>query len=463
MTQPTSAPFPLTRPQDIADPYPIYRSYREEDPVHVVPATTPGGADTWYLFADHDVARILTSQDYGRSARTAMTGVAAPPDLVPARYGVLREVVGNWLVFLDPPRHTRLRLLIAKHFSPRVVRGLRSRIESIAAELLTAVRRQSCTDLVADYAAPLPILVISELLGVPPDQRVWMRDCAMALQEANSSRVGDRDEQYARAEAAARQLRDYFQDEVLRRRHRAQDDMMSTLVRDENGGEPLTDQEIIGTCVHLLTAGHETTTNLLSKATLALLGHPRALSELRAHPHLMVGAVDELIRYDCPVQMVSRWAYRDDVLGHRAIARGSRIMLVLGSANRDPQRFSDPDTLDLGRLVGRHWGFGGGIHYCLGAGLAHLEAEIGLTTLLCGLPDVSLGDEPVQYANDLVFHGPARLPLRTGAGADRLRRSAPPGPADNPPPAGDLPYANGCPRSAPPQPFPAEPPSRRNS
>jgi cytochrome P450 len=128
----------------------------------------------------------------------------------------------------------------------------------------------------------------------------------------------------------------------------------------------------------------------------------------------MPDAVDELIRYDTPVQMISRWVYRDDVVGGRAISRGSRLVLVLGSANRDPERFPDPDRLDLRRPVGRHWGFGGGIHYCVGAQLAHLEAEIGLATLLTGLPDLALGDEPVSYADDLVFHGPDRLPLRTG-------------------------------------------------
>jgi cytochrome P450 len=416
MTQLASVPFPLTCSEDIADPYPVYRSRREADPVHLVPAADPGGADTWYLFADSDVGRVLASQDYGRSARTARTGVPAPPDLVPAQYEVLRDVVSNWLVFLDPPRHTRLRLLVARHFSPRVVRGLRPRIEAIAAELLADVRRRPCTDLVADFSAPLPILVISELLGVPREHRSWLRDCAMALQEANSSRFGDRDGRYARAEGAARQLRDYFQEELRRRRHRAQDDLISSLVQDDEDGEPLTEQEIIGTCVHLLTAGHETTTNLLSKATLALLRHPRALAQVRVQPQLMANGVEELVRYDCPVQMISRWAYRDDMIGDRDIARGSRVVLVLGSANRDPQRFPDPDTLELGRRVGRHWGFGGGIHFCLGAGLARLEAEIGLTTLLCGLPGLALGDEPVDYAGDLVFHGPTRLPLHTGAG-----------------------------------------------
>jgi cytochrome P450 len=202
---------------------------------------------------------------------------------------------------------------------------------------------------------------------------------------------------------------------VRRRRRQRQEDLISALARDENDGDPLTDQEIVGTCVHLLTAGHETTTNLLAKATLALLAHPAEMSRLRLDPDLMANAVDELIRYDTPVQMVSRWAYRDDVIGDRTIPRGSRVVLVLGAANRDPQRFVEPDRLDLRRRVGRHWGFGGGIHYCLGAGLAHLEAEVGLATLLGGLPGIALGEEPVQYADDLVFHGPARLPLRTGA------------------------------------------------
>lgn len=415
MTQPRNVPFPLISLDDIADPYPIYRFHQIHDPVHLMPAGTPGAPDTWYLFAHRDVSRVLSSADYGRSARTAATGVPASPDVVPARYGALRDVVGNWLVFLDPPRHTRLRGLVAQHFSAQVVRRLRPRIEVIAAALLSELRLRPTADLVADYAAPLPILVISELLGVAPDARGWMRERAVALQEANSSRLGDPDRRYARAETAARDLRDYFLDEVRRRRRQRQEDLISALARDENDGDPLTDQEIVGTCVHLLTAGHETTTNLLAKATLALLAHPAEMSRLRLDPDLMANAVDELIRYDTPVQMVSRWAYRDDVIGDRTIPRGSRVVLVLGAANRDPQRFVEPDRLDLRRRVGRHWGFGGGIHYCLGAGLAHLEAEVGLATLLGGLPGIALGEEPVQYADDLVFHGPARLPLRTGS------------------------------------------------
>ncbi len=415
MTQRRIEHFALTRPEDIADPYPVYRHYREIDPVHSVPVTSPNTADTWYLFRYQDMAGVLSSQNYGRSAQVARRGLTAMPPLIPASYSVLREIVDNWLVFLDPPRHTRLRSLVAGQFSARVVNGLRPRIAGIANKLLAGMQAKPHADLIEDYAAPLPILVVLELLGVPEEHRSWMRHCAVALQAANSSRAGGSNDRYATAEAAARQLYDYFRDEVLRRRQHQLDDVMAHLVRAKDGFAPLTDEETVATCIHLLTAGHETTTNLISKSMLALLAHPDTLNELRATPQLMANAVDELIRYDSPVQMITRWAYRDDVVAGHAIPRGSKVILLLGSANRDPEQFPNPDTLDIRRNAGRHCGFGRGIHFCLGSGLARLEAEIGLMSLLSGLPRVALGEEPVQYAEDLVFHGPARLVLRTGA------------------------------------------------
>jgi cytochrome P450 len=411
MTQRGPEPPALIRPQDIADPYPVYRRYREADPVHAVPSTT-SGPDTWYLFRYEDVAQVLSSPHYGRSARVARSGLSATPPLIPAGYGVLREVVDNWLVFLDPPRHTRLRSLVSQRFSAKVVGGLRPRIEEIAVELLARLRAGPRTDLVEHYAAPLPILVVLELLGVPREHHGWMRECAVALQEANTSRAGGQRDRYATAEAAARRLRDHFRCEVQRRRRHQFDDVTAWLVRAGDDPEPLSDGEIVATCIHLLTAGHETTTNLISKSVLALLGRPDTLDALRTTPQLMADAVDEFVRYDSPVQMITRWAYRDEVVAGHGIRRGSKVVLVLGSANRDPERFPDPDTLDIRRNAGQHCGFGLGIHYCLGAGLAHLEAEIGLTTLLHGVPHLALGEEPVQYAADLVFHGPARLVLR---------------------------------------------------
>jgi cytochrome P450 len=323
---------------------------------------------------------------------------------------VLRRLVGDWLVFLDPPRHTRLRALVTRHFTARVVAGLRPRVDELAGELLAGLRGRPSADLVAEFAAPLPVLVIGELLGVPPERRQWVRDCALALQQANTSRRGDPGRRYAMAEAAAAELSAYFHGEVRRRRQRPRGDVMTALA----GGE-LSADEIVATCVHLLTAGHETTTNLIAKATLALLRHPAVRDELRAGPALTDGAVDELIRFDPPVQMVSRWTYRDLTVSGRTVPRGSRVVAVLGSANRDPRRFADPDTLDIHRDPGRHAGFGMGIHFCLGAGLARLEAGIALSHLLRGLPGLALGDEPPRYADDLVFHGPERLVLRTAA------------------------------------------------
>ncbi|MGH3800093.1 MAG: cytochrome P450 [Pseudonocardiaceae bacterium] len=415
MAQQTLQPFDVTgwAPADVANPYPVYQRYRDNDPVHWSPATAES-AGTWYVFGYDDVASVLSSQHFGRSSRVARAGDSTAPALIPADYDSLRRIVQNWLVFMDPPRHTELRSLVNKEFSPKVVTGLRTRIKDIATDLIAEQRGKSTIELVGDFAAPLPILVISELLGVPKDQCGWFRECAVSLQEASTTRAGRGADGYARAETAARELAGYFRQEAQRRRGEDHHDLVSLLVQARDRGELLTNDEIIGTCIHLLTAGHETTTNLICKSVLALLRNLDVLHELRAHPGLMRNAVDELVRYDSPVQMVTRWSYQDEVLHGRDIHRGDKVMLVLGSANRDPLQFPDPDALCLDRGTSRHCGFGLGIHYCLGATLARAEAEIGLTTLLESLPQLSLTDEPAQYADDMVFHGPARLVLRTG-------------------------------------------------
>jgi cytochrome P450 len=408
MSRLAMAPFALAGPEELADPYPVYARYREGDPVH------RADERLFYLFRYDDIASVLTSPDFGRDAARARAGLPAPtpapPPLIPPEYPTLRSVVENWLVFLDPPRHTRLRALITRHFTARRVAALRPRIVDITRGLLAGVRAAPSMDVVADFAAPLPILVIGELLGIPPDRRDWVRACAVALQQANTSRGGPRQERFGAAEAAAGALSDYFHAEVARRRPTGPDDLTTALVRAS-----LTDEEIVSTCVHLLTAGHETTTNLIAKSVLALLRHPTVRAWLSLDPSLMPAAVDELLRYDTPVQMVSRYAYRSTVIGGTTVPQGSRTMCVLGSANRDPAHFASPDELIVGRNTSRHAAFGMGIHYCLGAGLAHLEAEIGLAALLRDLPAFAAADEPAEYADDLVFHGPARLPLRTGA------------------------------------------------
>jgi cytochrome P450 len=415
MAQQTLQQFDVTgwAPEDIANPYPVYQRYRDNDPVHWSPATAET-AGSWYVFGYNDVASVLSSQHFGRNSRVARPGDPAAPALVPANHDSLRRIVQNWLVFMDPPRHTDLRSLVTKEFSPKVVTALRKRINDIATKLIIEQREKSTIELVDGFAAPFPILVISELLGVPEDLCSWFRECAVSLQEASTARAGRRADGYTRAETAGRELAGYFRQEAQRRRSEDHDDLVSLLVQARDRGELLTDDEIIGTCIHLLTAGHETTTNLICKSVLALLGNHDVFHELRANPELMRNAVDELVRYDSPVQMVTRWCYRDEVLHGRDIHRGDKVVLVLGSANRDPLQFPDPDALCLDRGTSRHCGFGLGIHYCLGANLARAEAEIGLTTLFENFPQLRLTDEPAQYANDMVFHGPSRLVLRTG-------------------------------------------------
>ncbi|WP_200303562.1 cytochrome P450 [Streptomyces adelaidensis] len=405
----TLPPFDLKgwSAEDVADPYPVYRRYREASPVHRGADAT--GHDTFYVFGHDEVTEVLSGQAYGRSARVAQKGSPSPPTMVPSDRVALRSLVENWLVFLDPPRHTELRSLLNVEFSPRVVSNLRDRITEIATGLLTAMAGAREIDLLESFSAPLPILVISELLGVPREDWDWMRDRAVALQEASSSRAAVRADAYQVADTAARELTVYFGELAARRRAGDGDDLVSLLVRAQTRGGPLSDDEIVATCVHLMTAGHETTTNVLGKSVLALATRPQELARLRAVRRIPAAAVEELVRFDSPVQSVSRWAYRDERLAGHDIPRGSKIVAMLGAANRDPARFATPDTLVLDRPAGRNIGFGLGIHYCLGATLARAEIEIGVGLLLQALGEFTVTS--VDYAHDMVFHGPSRLML----------------------------------------------------
>ncbi|MFD4377366.1 cytochrome P450 [Streptomyces sp. NPDC058486] len=404
---------------DLADPYPVYRRYRERDPVHAVRSS--GGADgagagstTWYLFGYAEVARVLAERAYRR--RSPVTGRAAP---VPEGYETLRRVVENWLVFLDPPRHTRLRARVNPPLGAAAVAGLRPAVREIAEELAGPLAARPAADLVRGFAAPFPLLVIARVLGVEGRLWPWFRERALALQEAGGTR-GDRSPAgLARADRAAGELERYFTAELTARRSSGGEprDLMGALARAGREDDALTVDVLASTCVHLLTAGHETTTGLLGKSVLALLARPGTMAELRAEPGLLAGAVDEFLRFDPPVQMVTRWAWRDTELAGRLVRRGDRLVAVLGSAHRDPARFPDPDVLDVRRATGRHCAFGLGIHYCAGAALARLEAETGLAVLLDRLPLLRPEARPlveVEYAPDWVFHGPSRLVLHTG-------------------------------------------------
>ncbi|MFD8013343.1 cytochrome P450 [Streptomyces sp. NPDC058955] len=404
---------------DLADPYPVYRRYRERDPVHAVRPSGGGprsgsgsGSTTWYLFRYAEAARVLAERGYRR--RSPLDGRAAP---VPEGYETLRRVVENWLVFLDPPLHTRLRARVGPPLGTGAVAGLRPAVRAIAEQLADPLATRSPVDLVQGFAAPFPLLVIARVLGVEPGLWPWFRERALALQEAGGTR-GDRSPAgLARADLAAGELERYFTAELRARQAAggAPYDLMGALSGAAREDPSLTTGVLAATCVHLLTAGHETTTGLLGKAVLALLARPGTAADLRAEPGLLPGAVDEFLRFDPPVQMVTRWAWRETELAGRRIRRGDRLVAVLGSAHRDPARFADPDVLDVRRTTGRHCAFGLGAHYCAGAALARLEAETGLAVLLDRLPLLRPDARPlveVEYAPDWVFHGPTRLVLR---------------------------------------------------
>ena len=266
-------------------------------------------------------------------------------------------------------------------------------------------------DLVEEYAFPLPIMVIAMMLGANPHDHPLFRKWALSLQNASASRLKPPPEVYENAEKAIQDFINYFKPIIAERRANPREDLISNLVKAADEGDKLSDEEIVATCTHLLTAGHETTVNLIAKGTLALLRHPDALKLLRSHPELMPNAIEEIIRYDTPIQMITRWAYADIEIGNQLIKRGDSVGIMLGSANRDPLRFENPEVFDIQRQDTKNAGFGGGIHYCLGSALARAEGQIALNVLLNRLPEFRLISDNIDWANNIIFHGPNHLPV----------------------------------------------------
>lgn len=404
----------------LADPYPVYRPYRELDPVHRVPGAGAGdgAADTWFVFRHDDVSAVLNGAVFDRGTSTKRT------PMVPEGLPALRRMVDDWLVFMDPPRHTHMRNLVKHEFTPRQADALRADITTIAGLLADQMPAGETFDLVETFCAPFPIMVIARMLGVPWRRLDWFREVVTRLRGGIASRVGRGADGYRVAETATTELLDYFVEEIALRRRTPHDDVITRLVAAADQRAAITDGEIAAMSIHLLVAGHETTTNFLAKAVLTFAAYPDVPAELRAHPERLAAAVDELLRFDPPVQMVTRWARDTSRIGARQVQAGDKVVCVLGSANRDPACFADPDEYVPGRPGVRHRAFGGGLHFCLGAALARVEAEIGLQALL-DRQVVPTGDR-VPYAQDIVFHGPSALPVRATSlpTAHRIRSQA---------------------------------------
>ena len=308
---------------------------------------------------------------------------------------------------LDPPDHTRLRTLVSKAFTPRAVERMRPIVEKYVAETLGRLDGRHSMELVADFAAPLPVSVIAEMLGVPVADRDRFRHWSdEAVRTLGDNTLDDR----RRAIAAMDELGVYLEAIADERRREPREDLLSALVRAEEAGDRLSRTELFTTCVLLLVAGNETTTKLLGNAVLALLAHPEQLALLRREPERIPAAVEELLRYDGPVQLTSRMVTEDrELRGHR-LRRGQQLVLVLAAANRDPAQFDDPERLDVTRSDVKHLALGHGLHFCLGAQLARLEAGLALEALVTRFPALRL-DGPVEWGDNTVLRGPRSLPL----------------------------------------------------
>ncbi len=382
-------------PEVTADPYPYYTELRNKAPVIWLEPF-----QSWALsrYADVDFA-LRNPQIFSSSVFTA----EALGDLNP-----VPEV--PWILDMNPPDHTRLRKLANKGFTPRLIRTLEPRVQAIIQELLEPIRGQSESDLVSMFSGPLPTIVIAEMLGVEPERRddfkVWSDDIVRA-----TSRPTDEAERTAVRESLAG-LRVYFEQMIEHRRTSPGDDVISALVQAEEERDMLSAAEILALAVLILVAGNETTTNLIGNAVLTLLSHPDELAKVRADRALVPALVEEVLRYNSPVQVIFRRTAQDVELEGGKIPAGQNVFLLLGSANRDERQFPEPDRFDIARNPQDHVAFGYGIHYCLGAPLARLEGQNALAALLFDCPPFSCATERVAPIASLIVRGPQTLPLR---------------------------------------------------
>jgi cytochrome P450 len=386
-------------PEFLANPYPTYHRLRTEDPVHHSPL------DFWVLTRYEDVVAVL------RDPRFIKEPLAA---FVAARFGVAVPAgMGLSMLDRDPPDHTRLRSLVSKAFTPRVVEGLRPRIQRMVDDLITRAERAGSMDLIEEFAYPIPVNVICEMLGVPIEDherfKGWSLDIARGL---DSVLLPPESDIPRRSGAARHALSDYFLGLIAERRAAPRGDLLSALIVAEEAGDKLSEAELVATCNLLLIAGHETTVNLIGNGTLALLRHPEELRRLRDNPGLIASAVEELLRYDGPVQRTARIAGTDVTIGDRSIPKGAMVMPFIGAADRDPACFPEPDRLDLARADNRHIAFGLGIHFCLGAPLARVEGQIAIGTLVRRLPKLALEVAQPEYRQSLTLRGLKALPVR---------------------------------------------------
>ena len=398
-----TAEFNPMGPDALSNPYPGYKILREHRPVHWNELF-----EAWIFARYDDVDAVLMHPRFSADRAKARTRFSEMVRQQQEQFGPFSQA--PTMLTSDPPEHTRLRRLVSKAFTPRAVENLRPRIREIINGLLDGVAGRDTFDLVDEIAYPLPVIVIAELLGVPPEDRAdfkrWSNDVVATLGGPFTS-----PDVIERARASLQEMVTYMSGAIAERRANPREDLISGLIAAEDDGQVLSEMEIFSTTILLLIAGNETTTNLIGNAVSSLLKHPDQLELLRSDLSLMPSAVEELLRFNGPVQATGRVAKEDIEVGGVTVKEGQVAFVLLGSANHDPAKFPDPERLDLRRRPTDHLAFGDGIHFCLGAPLARAEAQITLQALIERYPRIELAGEPT-WGGTFIIRGAKKLPLR---------------------------------------------------
>ncbi len=392
--------YQLLDPETLANPYPLFHRLRSEDPVHWDPFL-----HAWIVTRYKDVVTVLHHYSAERTPTpeqlTAMGLVSLNP---------IAQVMVKQMLFLDPPSHTRMRSLAAHAFTPARVEVLREHIRDITNSLLDKVQTRGRMDVIAELAEPLPCIVTAEMLGVPVEDhqqlKLWSQDFAEMLGNFQHNA-----ERAPRILKSVEEMTAYFRSAMNEQRLRPREGLISSLMNAEIQGDRLSQDEVIANCIVTMVGGQETTTNLIGNGVLSLLRNPDQLERLRSDPSLIPSAVEELLRYESPSQHTARLAPEDTVLGEKRIRKRQAVIAVMAAANRDPERFPDPDRLDITRTDNRHLAFGWAAHFCFGAALARIEGQIAFELMLRRLPNWILDPKPLMWRTNLGLRGLTALPI----------------------------------------------------
>ena len=394
--------YHLLDPEVLANPYPLYHRLRTEDPVHWDPFL-----HAWVVTRYRDVVRVLHDFSADRTPTPEQLRSMELSAISP-----IAAVMVKQMLFLDAPAHTRLRSLASSAFTPARVRVLRSHIQQIADTLIDAMMQghSGQMDVIAEFAEPLPAIVTAEMLGVPTNDhkrlKTWTADFAEML--GNFQHNPDH---IPRVLRTLEEMLDYFRDRVRELRVHPREGLINSLLTAEINGDRLTDEEVIANSIVTMVGGQETTTNLIGNGLLTLLRHPTQVRMLRDNPELIPSAVEELLRYESPSQHTARLAPYDLEIGERKIKKQQAVIAVMGAGNRDPERFPDPDRLDLARIDNRHLAFGWAAHFCFGAALARIEGQVSFATILRRMPHLALQEVPLRWRTNLGLRGLLALPV----------------------------------------------------